>query len=106
MAIKKFNAIAGISVGDVIIHEVIDDSANVAANNLTVTNLTNLGEVANVRIDGGVAGFVLQTDGSGNLTWTNPADVGCVGFDTYVQFNDGGLFGADESFTFNKITGL
>lgn len=106
MAIKKFNAIAGISVGDVIIHEVIDDSANVAANNLTVSNIADLGDVANVRVAGGTAGFVLQTDGSGHLSWTNPADVGVVGFDQYVQFNDMGLFGADASFTYDKITGL
>jgi hypothetical protein len=106
MAIKKFNAIAGISVGDVIIHEVIDDSANVAANNLTVSNIADLGDVGNVRVSGGTAGFVLQTDGQGHLSWTNPADVGVVGFDTYVQFNDMGLFGADASFTFDKNSGL
>lgn len=105
MAIKKFNAIAGISVGDVIIHEVIDDSASVTANNLTVSNISDLGDVGNVKVAGGTAGFVLQTDGSGNLSWTNPADVGCVGFDTYVQFNDMGLFGADANFTYNKVTG-
>jgi len=105
MAIKKFNAIAGISVGDVIIHEVIDDSASVMANNLTVSNIADLGDVANVRVAGGTSGFVLQTDGSGNLSWTNPADVGCVGFDTHVQFNDMGLFGADSRFTFDKLTG-
>lgn len=105
MAIKKFNAIAGISVGDVIIHEVIDDSASVTANNLTVSNISDLGDVGNVKVAGGTAGFVLQTDGTGNLSWTNPADVGCVGFDTYVQFNDMGLFGADANFTFNKATG-
>ena len=105
MAIKKFNAIAGISVGDVIIHEVIDDSASVMANNLTVSNIADLGDVGNVRVAGGTSGFVLQTDGQGNLSWTNPADVGCVGFDTQVQFNDMGLFGADSRFTFDKVTG-
>ena len=105
MAIKKFNAIAGISVGDVIIHEVIDDSASVMANNLTVSNIADLGDVGNVRVAGGTSGFVLQTDGQGNLSWTNPADVGCVGFDTHVQFNDMGLFGADSRFTFDKVTG-
>ena len=106
MAIKKFNAIAGISVGDVVIHEVIDDSASVTANNLTVSNISDLGDVGNVKVAGGTAGFVLQTDGTGNLSWTNPADVGCVGFNTYIQFNDMGLFGADASFTFDKEAGL
>ncbi len=30
----------------------------------------NLGDVANIRMDGGAIGYVLETDGTGNLAWT------------------------------------
>ena len=32
--------------------------------------LITLGDVSNVKIEGGATGYVLQTDGSGNLSWT------------------------------------
>lgn len=78
MAIKKFNAIAGISVGDTVIYEVINNEANVAANNLTVSTSANLGDAANVTITGGSAGFVLTTNGHGGLSW-EPAGSGGTG---------------------------
>ena len=42
--------------------------ANVTGN-LSVSSVTDLGSVGNVRITGGVADYVLRTDGSGNLSW-------------------------------------
>jgi len=36
---------------------------------LTVSGVTNLGSVANINISGGSANYVLQTNGSGNLSW-------------------------------------
>ena len=36
---------------------------------LAVGATANLGAVANVKITGGTSGYVLQTDGAGNLTW-------------------------------------
>lgn len=75
--------------------------------NLTVNGQTNLGNVGNVTITGGTNGFVLQTDGSGNLTWsaatTGNGQTG--GVNTQVQFNDEGLFGGNVGFTFDKVTG-
>ena len=44
-------------------------SNNVSANTLTVNGVINLGEVANVKISGGTDGYVLSTDGTGNLSW-------------------------------------
>jgi len=41
-------------------------------NNLTVLGQSNLGAVSNVIITGGSANQILQTNGSGNLSWTNP----------------------------------
>ena len=36
----------------------------------TVGGLITLGDVSNVKIDGGSIGYVLETDGTGNLSWT------------------------------------
>jgi len=36
---------------------------------LTVDGQINLGDVANVHITGGSTGYILQTDGTGNLSW-------------------------------------
>lgn len=51
---------------------VISNNANIGGtaniNNL-VAGVSNLGPVANVHITGGANGYVLATNGSGNLTW-------------------------------------
>lgn len=78
-------------------------SGNLTTSNLTVGNVTNLGSNTNVKISGGSANYVLTTDGSGNLSWKSPS-VGIGGSDTQVQFNDGGSFGGNSAFTFNKLT--
>lgn len=45
--------------------------------------------------DNGTAGYVLQTDGSGNTSWTASGGGGGTpgGVDKQIQFNDGGSFG-------------
>jgi len=40
---------------------------------LTVSGITNLGAVGNLRITGGSANYILKTDGTGNVTWAEPA---------------------------------
>ena len=40
--------------------------------NLSVTGKSNLGSVANVAITGGASGYVISTDGAGNLSFVNP----------------------------------
>jgi hypothetical protein len=67
----------------------------------------SLGNVANVLLEGGTNGYVLQTDGAGNLTWQ--AQAGNVtgngspgGANTQVQFNRSGVFGGAAGFTFNN----
>ena len=72
-------------------------------------NTLSLGEMTNVKILGGTNGYVLQTDGTGNLTWTaqiagDPGNGSPSGANTQVQFNDAGLFGGDAVFTYNKDT--
>jgi hypothetical protein len=39
---------------------------------LTVSGISNLGSNSNVIITGGISGYVLSTDGSGNLSWITP----------------------------------
>ena len=41
----------------------------------TAGGLLNLGDVSNVKITGGAIGYVLETDGLGNLSWTPKSSV-------------------------------
>ena len=68
------------------------------------TSNVSLGNISNLHIDGGAAGYVLQTDGSGTLTFVSAGSTGIAGTNTQVQFNDGGSFGASGAFTFDKGT--
>jgi hypothetical protein len=71
----------------------------------------SLGNVANIKITGGTNGYVLQTDGTGNLSWTAQTGNGGGGngtpggANTQIQYNDGGLFGGNAGFTFNDVSG-
>jgi len=69
----------------------------------------SLGNVSTVKITGGVNGYVLQTDGTGNLDWTAQTGGGGNGTpggsNTQIQYNDNGAFGGNAGFTFNEVTG-
>lgn len=102
---------------------------NIIGNNLSITNNSNikdlnsngninfsgsnisLGSVNNLHISGGTSGYVLQTDGGGNLSWV--AQTGgnggngngtVAGTNTEVQYNNAGSFGASPGFTFNNAS--
>jgi hypothetical protein len=67
--------------------------------------------VTDVFISGGVDGYVLQTDGTGNLSWTAQTGGGGGngtpgGSNTQIQFNNAGTFGGAPGFTFNNTTGV
>ena len=68
-------------------------------------NILSLGNVANLQILGGLDGYVLQTDGTGNLSWTAQTGSGGNGApggaNTQVQFNNAGSFAGVSGFTFN-----
>lgn len=78
--------------------------------NVTFTNGNlSLGNVANVKLQGGTNGYVLQTDGVGNLTWTaqiagEPGNGSPGGANTQIQYNNAGLFGGSSGFTFDNTS--
>ena len=79
--------------------------------NLVSNRHTVLGSPSNVVITGGTAGFVLSTDGAGNLTWTAQTgtagtSVAAAGSNTQIQFNDSGVIGANTQLTYNKVTNV
>jgi hypothetical protein len=74
---------------------------------LTVSGTASLGSVSNVKITGGINGYVLTTDGAGNLTWQAGGGGGGGspgGTNSAVQFNDNGVFGGSDGMTFNKYS--
>jgi hypothetical protein len=77
-------------------------SNNIVTGNLTAT-VANLGSVGNVKITGGTSGQYLQTDGNGVLSFANvtQSNIAIAGSNTQVQFNNGGVLGADAQFTYN-----
>lgn len=70
-----------------------------------------LGSPGNISITGGTNGYVLQTDGTGNLSWTAQSGGGGGngspgGANTQIQYNDSGLFGGSPGFTFDKSSNI
>jgi hypothetical protein len=76
---------------------------------IQLSNAAYLPDVSNVRILGGTNGYVLQTDGIGNLSWTAQSGGGGNGSpggaNTQIQYNNSGNFGGNALFTFNSVTG-
>jgi len=105
-------------IGNINARNLIYDGTNdrtIANSKFRSTIFTELGNVANVKILGGTNGHVLQTDGTGNLSWTalptpvvaNVAPtVTAGGSNTQIQFNDGGTFGGHTGLTYNKANGI
>lgn len=100
MALRPFNSIAGVSVGNTAT-EVILANADVIAVNFTASGISDLGPVGNVKITGGTNGQVLSTDGTGNLSFIDSSGGNTaapmpyiipVGESYYVPENFQGLF--------------
>jgi hypothetical protein len=68
----------------------------------------NLGNIANIHIPGGTNGYVLSTDGLGNLSWKNAGGGNGGGTpggsNTQIQYNDAGTFAGSPFLTFNQVT--
>jgi hypothetical protein len=87
------------------INGVLTASSNVI---MTASPNINLGSVSNLHIQGGTNGYVLATDGAGNLSWTAGGGGGGNGTpggsNTQIQYNDQGVFNGSSFFTFNENT--
>ena len=77
---------------------------------LGVTGTVSLNAIANLYIPGGSAGYVIKTDGSGNLSFaaasSGTGNANIAGSNTQLFFNDAGsnTLGASANLTFNKST--
>ena len=69
MTTKNFVVKNGITTGSITLDA---SSGNISGTNLSVTGVSNLGAVGNVKITGGSANYVVTTDGTGNLSFTDP----------------------------------
>ena len=70
---------------------------------LTVSGITTLGNVGNLRISGGSANFILQTDGTGNLVWAEPGTSTVTAGDVTVDNFTG--TGSQTAFTLSVTPG-
>ena len=71
MAVKPLNSVAGFSVGEGTPANIILANGDITTTNFTTTGVSNLNAIGNVKITGGVTGQVIQTDGTGNLSFIN-----------------------------------
>jgi hypothetical protein len=106
VTLKYFNVKNGLTTGNITLNAGNSNiSANAFIGNINVTSLANLGNVGNVVITGGTSGYVLSTDGTGNLSWVAQSGGGGGtpgGANTQVQYNSSGSFAGNSSFTFNE----
>jgi hypothetical protein len=95
---KNFVVKNGITTGNITLDA---GNGNITGTNLSVTGITELGNVGNVKITGGTSGQVLSTDGTGNLTFSDTASsnsaapmpyIVSVGDSYFVPENFQGLF--------------
>ena len=72
---------------------------------LEVAGITNLGDVSNIRIDGGFPDYTLITDGLGNLSWSPIVLPDIVaGSTNQIQYNVNDGLAASPNLTFNPAT--
>ena len=70
MTAKYFNVKNGLTTGTISLNAANGNiTSNTYIGNVVVTNTANLGAVGNITITGGSANYVLQTNGSGLLSW-------------------------------------
>lgn len=89
---KNFVVKNGITTGTILLDaasgNITGANASLSAN-LSVTGKSNLGAVGNVKITGGSSGYVLSTDGAGNLSFTDAASTQSPApMPTIVQLGD------------------
>jgi len=63
-----------------------------------------ISNIANFKIPGGSANYVISTDGLGNLSWQAGGSGTPGGSDTQLQFNDANSFGGTANVVYNKTS--
>ena len=73
----------------------ISVTGNTNVVNLNVSGESNLGPVGNVHISGGLSGYLLSTNGGGNLSWINPTVLAATSLNSTIANThiSGGLNG-------------
>lgn len=74
--------------------------------NFATSPNVNFGTLSNIHISGGSYGYILTTDGAGNLTWElgGGGNGSPGGFNTQVQFNANGVFAGSPNLTYDTTT--
>ena len=103
------NTVAGGNVTGEVAFSAISNS--VAGSNVIGPVSALLAAITDVNISGGIDGYVLQTDGTGNLTWTSQTGGGGGngvpgGSNRAIQYNNAGNFGGAAGFTFDSAIGV
>jgi len=102
---NNLSIIGNITSGaDTLINGNLSVLGNISLNGKIAANLNQL------TVPGGTNGYVLQTDGQGNLTWSAQTGVSsttavAAGSNTQIQFNNSGIFGGSSNLVFNNTTG-
>ena len=106
-AVGGTNGVPGGNVGD-LQYYAANGFAGIPSNIANYTGNTLNLNVVDTKISGGTNGYVLQTDGAGNISWVAQTGGGGNGSpggsNTQIQYNDAGLFGGSTGFTFNKVS--
>jgi hypothetical protein len=100
--VGNLNISPSVAIGEVLTY----DGTNWVNRGGPAGGLINLGNASNLHIGGGASGYVLQTDGLGNLTWTAQTGGGgggaaAAGANTQIQYNNAGIFGASSGLTYD-----
>lgn len=86
MTTKNFVVKNGITTGSITLDA---STGNITGTNLSVTGITRLGAVGNVKITGGTSGQAIVTDGLGNLSFANSSSISSPApMPTYVAVGD------------------
>jgi hypothetical protein len=88
--------------------QLLTDSPNCHINASQLTGIITV-DTGNVRITGGINGYALTTDGTGNLSWSAMSGGGGGGgigssYNKQVLFNDSGALTGDIDLTYEKST--
>jgi len=106
--ITSVGTLSNLIVGNATANTTFGNGTITATGNISFTGANvSLGSVSSLKITGGTAGYFLSTDGAGGLSWgaaNGGGGASVSGSNTQIQFNDGGVLGANANLSFDKNT--